>query len=347
MRVANLMFGRELGGIEQAFLDYNDALLMAGHEVLCISHPLARINERISGDLTSRTLSNFGNWDPIAAFKLGRMLKAFKPDATITHGNRALHLTHKKRKYAGVHIGVTHNYNLKAFSKLDAIFATTRDLQRQALEAGANLTQIDRIPNMVRAPEELPEKPEKSKDDPVIIFTLGRMVAKKGFDQLIEAAAKLRVMTRTPFKIIIGGEGPESPKLRSLIKKHKLHDIVTLQGWIDNKADFYHHCDIFCLPSLHEPFGIVLLEAMAHGVPIISYDSEGPRQIFKEYPDSALLAKTGDVGALAERLSRLMHNPAQRGFMAKQAREIVQQEFALPVISQKIDRALRKHCNPS
>ncbi len=342
MRIANLMFGRELGGIEQAFLDYNEALLMAGHEVLAITHPLAKINNEIEGELTYRTLNNLGGWDIASGFKLRRMLKEFQPHATISHGNRALQLAHKARKHTGLHVGVTHNYNLKHFKKLDIIFAITKDLQRAAVDAGSNLTHIVRIPNMIRLPKEPIKRTPKAENEPLIVGAMGRMVEKKGFDHLIKAAAKLKVMTRLPFKLVLGGEGEELGNLKKLVKKHKLEDIVEFRGWIEDKAAFFAECDVFCLPSLHEPFGIVLLEAMAHGTPIVAYESEGPHEIFMEHPDAGLLVKLGDVGALADTLSRLLPNPAQRDFLIQQSREAVEREFALPVVSRKIDSGLKR-----
>lgn len=342
MKIANIMFGRELGGIEQAFLDYNDALKLAGHDVLAITHPLAQINPQITGDVTYRSLNNLGKWDFTSAYKLKKILKDFQPDATITHGNRALSLTHKAQKHAGLHIGVTHNYKLKQFHKLDLIFATTKDLRRTVAETGVALTHIVRIPNMINLPKNLANRMEKSPSAPIVIGTMGRMVAKKGFDHLIDAAAKLNVMTRLPFKILIGGEGEEKSTLQRLIKKHKLQDKVELIGWVDNKADFFAKCDIFCLPSLHEPFGIVLLEAMSYGTPIVAYESEGPHEIFTEHPDAGLLVPVGNVGALAESLSRVLANPMQRKFLTKQSRIAVEEEFSIPVVSRKIDATLKR-----
>ena len=342
MKIANLMFGRGLGGIEQAFLDYNDALRLAGHEVLAITNPLAQINSQVTGDLTYRTLHNFGSWDLFAALKLRKMLQDFQPDATIAHGNRALCLARSAGIHKGLHVGVTHNYNLKHFKKLDIVFAITKDLRHAAIRAGVNDTHIMRIPNMIHLPPKPAPKTQKAADEAVVIGTMGRMVAKKGFDHLIEAAAKLKALTRLNFKVIIGGEGQELSKLKRLIKKHQLQEHVELRGWVEDKAAFYAECDVFCLPSLHEPFGIVLLEAMSHGVPIVAYESEGPHQIFQEYPDAGLLVPVGDVGALANELSRLLPNTAQQAFLAKRSREVVEEAFAIPVVSQKIDAALKR-----
>lgn len=343
MKIANIMFGRGLGGIEQAFLDYNYALTMAGHEVLAITHPLALINPQISDGVTARSLNNFGSWDFLASMRLRKMLKEFAPHATISHGNRALHLTHKAKKYCGLHIGLSHNYSLKHFQKLDVVFAITKDLRETLISAGIPIARIARIPNMVHLPEAVVQKAEKPADQPIIIGTMGRMVAKKGFDHLIDAASRLSALSRQPFKILIGGDGDEKASLIARIKKHKLEDKVELIGWVDDKAAFFAQCDIFCLPSLHEPFGIVLLEAMAHGSAIVAYASEGPKEILTQHPEAGILVKNTDYGALAENLSRLIGNPAQRNFLAAQARLAVEQDYSIAIVSKKIDAALKQH----
>lgn len=346
MRIANLMFGRELGGIEQAFLDYNEALLMAGHEVLAVTHPLAQVNSRITGNLSYKTLANLGSWDVGSALKLRALLKEFRPDATITHGNRALLLARKAKKYAGLHVGVTHNYHLKYFDRLDLVFATTKDLQSKVVESGIPLSHIVRIPNMVRLPEKPIEHKVKKDGDTLIIGSMGRMIERKGFAQLIEAMAKIKAFTRVPFKLVIGGDGEEKTALEKLVKKHKLENHVEFCGWVTDKADFFQRCDVFCLPSLHEPFGIVLLEAMAYSTPIVAYDCEGPHDIFMAHPDAGMLCPVGDIGGLADRLTGLLQNPAKRKFLTTQARAAVEKEYSMQVVSQKIDTALKRYIHP-
>ena len=340
MRIANIMLGRRRGGIEQAFLDYNEALQLAGHEVLAITHPQALINAELTQDIFHTTLPNAGSWDPIAVFRLKRLLRDFQPEASICHGNRALHLTHKAQKYAGLRIGITHNYNLKHFNKLDFAFATTKDLRHTAIKLGMTKNNIALIPNMVRTVESNHRK-TPIEEDVIIIGAMGRFVAKKGFDQLLYAAAKIKILTRIPFRIILGGEGEEKAALQRLCKELKLEDIVDFVGWVEDKNAFYSQCHLFCLPSLHEPFGIVTLEAMAHGVPVVAYDSEGPHEIFMTHPEAGLRVKLGDSGALAEALTRLINNPAQRKFMADQALKAIQHDYALPVVSEKIDAVLK------
>ncbi len=340
MRIANIMLSRGLGGIEQAFLDYNDALRMAGHHVLAITHLQADINALLSNDVQSETLNNRGSWDVVSAFKLRKILKRFSPDATITHGNRALNLAFKAGKVKGKHIAVTHNYNLQHFHKCDAVFAITEDLKLTVMKAGFAENKISVIPNMVRLVENKTTQ-EETQNSPFVIGSMGRLIESKGFGDLILAAKKISALTRTPFLVRIAGDGEHRATLQALIEQHKLGDKIQLLGWITDKKTFYEQCDIFCLPSHQEAFGIVILEAMSYGKPVVAYTSKGPSAIFGQHPTAGVLVPNKDIGLLANKLCDLISNPPQQKFLSAQALKTVRQHYSLDVVSNKMDAALK------
>lgn len=108
-----------------------------------------------------------------------------------------------------------------------------------------------------------------------IIFSLGRLAYYKGFKYLIESAKYLS----DDFIILIGGNGELKSELEDFIKKERLENKVKLLGRIeDNKlGNYYKLCDIFCLPSIikSEAFGVVQIEAMSFGKPIVATSIEG------------------------------------------------------------------------
>ena len=123
-----------------------------------------------------------------------------------------------------------------------------------------------------------PIKPERDKVSEIrekykgkkIIFSLGRLVAYKGFRYLIDAASYLN----DNFVILIGGTGPLKEELDKQIKEKRLEDKVKLLGRIsdDKLPSYYGACDVFCLSSIMktEAFGIVQIEAMSCGKPIVA-----------------------------------------------------------------------------
>jgi len=330
MKIVNAMFGCGLGGIEQAIVDYSDALLRTGHEVHTVIHPKAKIRSALEKlPVSLHALPNFGAWDPIAILRLRNLLHKIKPDASIAHGNRAVSLL--KHAATGPVIGVTHNYKIKC-EGLSAIFCPTLDLTCYAEAEGVSEENIYLVPNMVRMPKICNERTRRT---PPVIGSMGRFVAKKGFDVFIEALAIMKSHNIT-FKAVLAGEGKEMESLKALVAQHGLTDMVSLPGWAKDKQAFFDAIDIFCLPSHHEPFGIVLLEAMAEGLPVLSTDSEGPSEIIHNNFDGIIVPK-----ALAGGLIALLSDPDRARKLGRNAYDNVRDNYDVPVVSAKLDLALR------
>jgi glycosyltransferase involved in cell wall biosynthesis len=166
------------------------------------------------------------------------------------------------------------------------------------------------------------------------------MVAKKGFAELIAALALLRDRSAN-FRAVIGGDGEEGPALAAMVKRLGLEDHISFPGWISDKAAFYRSIDIFCLPSLHEPFGIVALEAMAAGLPIVSTATEGPREILGD-DVTALLAPPSNPYALAAQLQSLLADAPLRQRLAQAARRQVEMRYDRARVAQSLGQAVRE-----
>ena len=93
LRIANVMLGRGLGGLEQALLDHSDALGRTGHEVHAVIHPDAAIRPALEAHGTKwHGLPHLGAWDMVAAMRLRLLLRRLRPDVCVAHGNRAMSL---------------------------------------------------------------------------------------------------------------------------------------------------------------------------------------------------------------------------------------------------------------
>ena len=134
---------------------------------------------------------------------------------------------------------------------------------------------------------------------------MGRFVEKKGFHVLIDALGRLRG-SGVPFRAIIAGAGDEAAALKRLAHERGLDTVVTFPGWQDDTASFFSRDrHFFCLLSLHEPFGIVVLEAMAMELPVIATDSEGPSEIIQDGKDGMIVRKA-DPPALTAAIERML-----------------------------------------
>lgn len=149
---------------------------------------------------------------------------------------------------------------------------------------------------------------------------VGRLVPVKGFDLLIRAWA--HVAAQQPgWQLDIWGEGPERARLQALIGELGLTETVFLRGATREIQREMEGASMLVFSSLFEGFGMVLVEAMACGVPCVSFGCPcGPRDIITHGQDG-LLVPTGDVRALAEAVLSLIEAPAERRRLGRHARD--------------------------
>lgn len=137
------------------------------------------------------------------------------------------------------------------------------------------------------------------------LLSVGRLVDVKGHRVLIEALALL-APTRPGLRLRVVGEGPERGSLEALAARLGIADRVTFVGALDRErlAAEYRSADLFVLPSLREGFGVVLLESLASGTPVVATASGGPQGIVG--PAEGELAEPGDAESLAGAIGRAL-----------------------------------------
>jgi len=134
-------------------------------------------------------------------------------------------------------------------------------------------------------------------DAPPVILGVGRLAQQKGFDVLMRAFALVR--EQQVAKLMILGEGQERSKLEDLARELGVEQDVWLPGYIENPHPYMARSTVFVLSSNYEGFGVVLVEALAAGLPIVSTDCEsGPREVLRN-GQYGKLVPVGDVAAMA------------------------------------------------
>jgi glycosyltransferase involved in cell wall biosynthesis len=164
---------------------------------------------------------------------------------------------------------------------------------------------------------------------PKVIGGMGRLIGRKGFNHLISAFSA--IAERHPeWSLQIAGEGAERRNLEAQIASlGRVGDRIKLIGPVDDPPEFFSRIGIFVLPSLFEGFGNVLIEAMACGVPVVSFNCNfGPAEIIDD-PEVGSLVAAGDVDALADEISSLIRNEKLRTKRAEAAYQSVLQRFSL------------------
>lgn len=151
-----------------------------------------------------------------------------------------------------------------------------------------------------------------------IVLSIGRYTRQKGFDFLIEAAAKLKKeFPDWKFKIV--GSGEDEKLLKNLIAEYHLEDYVKLLLPTNNVVDLYKSASIYCMSSRFEGLPMVLLEAKCCGLPIVSFNCpEGPSEVIENNKDG-FLCKTENPDDLAEKLKILMSDEKIREQFGKKS----------------------------
>ena len=159
-------------------------------------------------------------------------------------------------------------------------------------------------------------------DRPFRLVAMGRLSPEKGFDILIDAFASLT--DRHPnWTLVIFGDGPLQGALQQQIAGLDLEARVHLPGWTDDRMAEFSRADLFVMSSHYEGFPNALLDAMASGLPAVSFDCpSGPAEIIRHNVDG-LLVESENVTALADALNQLMADDSRRSDYGVRATDVV------------------------
>ena len=194
----------------------------------------------------------------------------------------------------------------------DGIISLTQD---QSKHYQAFAKHIHLIPNPI-APAEPAETPPHQNASQAL--AVGRLTRQKGFDLLLQAW-QLVVAQAPDACLNIIGEGPEQTALQQQIQSLKLAHRVKLLPFTNHISQAYYSASFLVLSSRYEGLGLVILEAQAHGLPVVSFDCNfGPREIIS-HEENGLLCPPESPEALAQAILRVLNQPGFRAQLAEGA----------------------------
>ncbi len=160
---------------------------------------------------------------------------------------------------------------------------------------------------------------------------VGRLQPWKGQARLLRAQALLRERGHELQLVIVGGDSyglsPEyAQSLPRLVEELGLEGRVTLTGQVSDAGPYIEQFDVLVNASDPEPFGAVVIEGMARGVPVVAVGSGGPGE-YIEHGRTGMLARSGEPSALADALEPLLADPEQRRAIGQAGRELYEREF--------------------
>ncbi len=181
-------------------------------------------------------------------------------------------------------------------------------------------------------------------DDSPLLFFVGRLVGDKGPDLLV--AAMPQILQHMPTaKAVVAGKGPYMDHLRGMIDSLGLRQHVHLPGFVsdDDLRRFYAVADVAVFPSRYEPFGIVALEAMLAGTPVVVSQVGGLQEVVEDGV-SGWHCAPGRADALAETLLAVLSQPQEAARRAAHAQSLVRERYSWQNIAQQTLHVYKTIC---
>jgi len=137
-------------------------------------------------------------------------------------------------------------------------------------------------------------------------------------------------------RLIVAGDGPERENCKKFVTENNLKNVVFLGNIGKELPSLYATCDIFCAPSIFgESFGLVILEAMASGKPVVGFANEGYKELMKGKKGEKFLAKPKDFRELAQKIEILIKNEKLRNELGEWGRKEAQ-KYSWEKVAEKV-----------
>ncbi len=347
--ILELCTSPDKGGLELYFADITNQLSTI-FNVKRVVGPKCSLEKHLNSDMTEFVIEKKSHYMPLkAAKKLAKIIDDNEINLVHLHWNKDLALAifgklFSKRKpkvvltrqmqFPGKKTSAYHKF---IYKNLDHVIAITERVKEDMTKGIPQKVrpEISTIYYGVKPLEKAdPEVTQKlraqyvDEDDDFLIGLFGRIDAYKGQHLLIEALRLARGKSY-PFKAILVGHAMEDAyleELKTLVKKNKLEDHIIFTGFVTNPRELMQACDTVVLTTVEETFGLVLIEAMSVGIPVIGSNAGGVPEII-EHKQSGLLFESGDANSLLDALETMYQTKKVRLRCIENAEVVVNDKF--------------------
>jgi glycosyltransferase involved in cell wall biosynthesis len=333
------------GGGEKWHFDVASHFHTLGYQVLVVARPGSELMHKISKTLIECRkirISNLSFLNPWKIYQIYGMLKTGKVKTLIINLSTDLKVAGVAAHLAGVPniiyrrgsaIPIRNSiFNRFLFGKvITEIIANSEETKRTILVNNPLLFNAERITVIYNgiSLDGFDNTPEEilfaRKNGEIYLGNAGRLEREKGQKQLIDVVAILR-SKGYDIKVLIAGEGKLRHELLHYATSRGVKDHVVLLGFIENIKAFMESIDIFCLTSLWEGFGYVLIEAMACQKPVVAFDVRSTREIVSD-GKTGFLVNDFDVNEMAMKVELLLKDKNLCKEMGMEGRKRVENVF--------------------
>jgi len=324
MSVLHLLGTSGDGGAETYFLDLVRALARAGvAEAVAMRRHAGREAALKAAGVPVKVLRFGGPVDILTKTAAAGYARLNRAQLALAWMNRAARHTPKGPWARIGRLGGY--YNLKYYAGFDELVANTEDIAEWVVNQGWPAGRVRYIPNFAAAPANTAPVDRASlatPEDAPLLLAMGRLHESKAHDVALQALVKL------PEAVLwIAGAGPEEARLKAMATALGVDRRTRFLGWRTDASALYRTADVCVFPSRYEPLGNVVIQAWAHGLPVVAAASQGPRALIDPGKDG-LLVPIDDADAMAEGVRTLLADGGLRDSLAQRGRERVALEFS-------------------
>ncbi|MDO8913029.1 MAG: glycosyltransferase [Phenylobacterium sp.] len=323
MSVLHLLGTAGEGGAETYFVDLVSGLARAGVSQAAAIRPNPNRQAALAAAGVPTATFRFGGpIDILTKPQVGGFARRNDVKLALAWMNRAARHTPK----GPVRIGrLGGYYNLKYYRGFDELVANTEDIAEWIVGQGWPAGKVRCIPNFAAVPPETApadRAPLNTPADAPLLLSMGRLHDAKAHDVTLQA------LTQIPDAFLwIAGVGPQEAKLKAMAAALGVADRVRFLGWRTDASALYRAADVCVFPSRYEPLGNVVIQAWAHGLPVVAAASQGPAALIAD-GDDGLLVPVDDAEALAQATRRLLADPMLRIRLVQNGSDRVEAEFS-------------------
>lgn len=341
MRVAHIIAGLGIGGAERNLVNLLNAMSCDFRAAVFLGRrkPGPSFHQDLDPGIEQHFIRVRRRSLPIGILRLASQLKAMRLDVVHTHMYGSNLYGVVAARLAGVPVVVTSEHGENPWKG-----PRQRWLERRVISPLADARfclspQIlairrdsDRIPaaklqlaiNGTFVP---PARRREAANRVPLVGAVGRFIPAKDYPTLVEAAASLRDQG-LQLELCILGDGPDMPAVRQLVAERNLEDMVQLPGMVTDVPEWYRRFDIYVSSSIREGQPVALLEAMAHGLPVVATDAGASAETVGD-GGGGIIVPPGNAELLAQALARLLEDAALRESMGRQARARVEARYSV------------------
>ena len=333
--ILSITLDRKKGGIASSLISYSKALDLIGEKHFIILPSDAAVKDDLLNLSNVKVFSikkSLLYFHLLTRFTFKRKYKRLIQDSKwiFIHNSKLIKFLYQYSFKLGM---INHSGKLRnILHRATNIFITQSGYERFISRYPDNESTNIVIPHGF---EELPAVSSLKKNKVLKVISAGRFVTKKGFHDLIKAAAQLQ-KDNFPLQIELFGSGPLEAKLSKKINDLSLKNI-RLAGWTENLHDEFREADVLCIPSLEEPFGLIIGEAMMNGLPVITTKTDGAIEIFGADPEKkgGIYVDFSSPDQIKNAI-QVIWNDEKRNLLAKNAQDNIQINFSLEKLSRKL-----------